>query len=649
MDTVNRDELTNRIIEEEKLLPGDKISYEQLCEISNKYGITPYILATNIFGVTQAAYNGLKSKSANAKSIIILKQRIPKMIEDAVKLRENILRQENLSAGSKINYNRLVELAIKYGIREKVLAMYVFEIPETSYRSMKQLPNRNAIILNKKTAKKSLKKDDKIERLRQRILMSEKLKAKDRIDYKMLVDLSKKYEIPEKTLALEVLEMSHSTYAHMRCDSKRTGTILKNYLAQDNIESIKRDIIEKEGLTPYEQINYNMLLQLANKYSINERILALDILGLTQNQYTGIKYNNQKSASILKSDYEEISLEELRKLKREIFEKEKLQEGFRISIQEIETLQGKYNIPLKVLLHILGITSYSYNFIKAKPNYKAIVKDTEIVLITQILSETIDKNRYYSKDEIEQICQSNNISLTNFFDYVLGKAVYFGYEQYKEALNSKGRLWIGDKHSVSEEFAQQNNQQIQYIAEKVSKYVYQSVYETYRREGRKLDKEDLLQETVLYILTQCGDLEKNFDGAELRRMIYLRTRIYMLKSVSLKSKVKVVSTTSYYQKARSRTLKGGQKDLDLELVDTNADTASQAIENIASNETTQYSVIGYLSKLLEEGYDRDSALNKTASTLGVDKERMLEEIKKELLKRGKVKQTKKGEFVLGDE
>lgn len=649
MDNLNRDELTNRIIEEEELLPGDKISYDRLCEIAKKYGISTYVLATNIFGATQAAYNGLKSKASNAKNIIILKHKISQMIEEAVKLRETILKDENISIGSKINYNRLSELATKYCIRERVLALYVFEISEPSYRNIKQNPNRNAIVLKReaKKAEKFGEPDDKTQILRQRIILCENLKAEDKIDYKTLLYLSKKYDVQVDKLAIEVLKMSANSYMNIKYDPKRRGTILKNYLSSESISSIKREIIEKEKLKPYDQIDYNRLLQIADKYRINERILALEVLGLTQNQYTAIKYNDSM-ASILKADYEEISTEKLRELKRNIFEKEQIKEGYRISYKEIEMLQSKYNISLKVLLHILGVTSYSFNFIKANQHYKAIVKDIEVVLTTQILSEKIEKNRYYSREEIEQICQANNISLTNFFDYVLGKAMYFGYDQYKRVLDSKGKLWIGDKHSLSEEFTTQRSKEIQYIASKVSKYVYNSAYQTYRRQGRILEKEDLFQETCLYIVTQCGDLEKNFEDADLSRMIYLRTRINMLKYVRLNSKAKVVSITDYYLKSRNRSLKGKIKNLDLELVDTSTDTANQAIDNITSTETTQYSVIEYLSKLLEEGYDRDSALNKTATTLGVDKETMLEEMKKELLKRGKVKKTEKGEFVLGD-
>ena len=58
-------------------------------------------------------------------------------------------------------------------------------------------------------------------------------------------------------------------------------------------------------------------------------------------------------------------------------------------------------------------------------------------LITQILSEIMEKERYYTKAEIKQICEANNISLQDFFDYIFGKAVYFGRDDYERLLNNK--------------------------------------------------------------------------------------------------------------------------------------------------------------------------------------------------------------------
>lgn len=129
-------ELVDKILHNENLHPGDKISYNRLIELSSKYNITPYILAVNIFGVTQAQFQSIRSKSSNAKNFIILKHLIPEMIENAIGFRNIIIQEEQLAEGSLINYHQLQEFAKKYDIPEKILAINVLQISEYSYRKI---------------------------------------------------------------------------------------------------------------------------------------------------------------------------------------------------------------------------------------------------------------------------------------------------------------------------------------------------------------------------------------------------------------------------------------------------------------------------------------------------------------------------------
>lgn len=119
----------------------------------------------------------------------------------------------------------------------------------------------------------------------------------------------------------------------------------------------------------------------------------------------------------------------------------------------------------------------------------------------------------------------------------------------------------------------------------------------------------------------------------------------MLKHIGTESKA--VSISGYYKKAQDRSTKGNGKNIDLILKDESVDIEKEVLENY-ENEIEETSIISYLSKLVEEGYDRNASLERTASTFGIDKETMLEVLKKELLKQGKVKQTNKGEYILGD-
>ncbi len=452
MDVMNIVELKKQIIECESLLPGDKISYDRLLEISQKYKIAPRILAINIFGVTQAAYRGLVGKSSNAKNIIIFKSEIPKMIEDAIALRDTILSKEKLVACDKINYIKLQQIAPKYNMRENILAIYVFKIPENSFREIRRNPKAYAIILSKDNNSSEEREDNTIEILRKHILKEFHLKPLDKINYNMLITISNKVGIEEKKLAMDIFKLSINAYNKIKYYPNRNSIILPNYYSNEKLNQLKNEIVQAEGYEPFDEINYSMLQQISNKYNVNEKVLAIDILGITSNQYYNIKVNPKMMACILKADYKAKTPQELKTIKDMIFKEEKLSEGYRISLSEIEMLQNKYRLSLKELLYILGVTHDAYNFIKSNPYYKTIIKDTEVLLISQVLNETLKRGRYYLKEEIEKICEENNISQQNFFDYILGKARFFGFEEYKRVLDEKGQLWIGDKEEISEEF-----------------------------------------------------------------------------------------------------------------------------------------------------------------------------------------------------
>ncbi len=557
-----------------------------------------------------------------------------------ISFRNIIMQDEQLKEGSRINYEQLQYISQKYNIPEKILAINVLQISEYSYSKIKNNSDKNAIIFHrqKRRNNQTAQKDEEISHLRQEILRNENLRIGDKINYEKLSQLSKKYQIDEKKLAMDILGITLSSFNHIKSDRKRNAVILREFLSDEELKKFSVKILDIEGLKSYTQIDYQILQELSEKYYINEKILALNILELTESQYWNMKYNHNMKAYVLKGEYKKTKPEELRKLKLKIFEQEKLSTGKRISYEEIQSIQKKYDVPLDELLYILGITKYAYNFIKSERRYSSIVKDMDTYLITQVLSETMEKEKYYTKDEIEQICKTNNISLQDFFDYILGKAVYFGYDEYKKLLNSKGKIWIGDKGKLSNEFVNRNLNQIREVARKISNYIYYK----YNCKKRKLEKDDLEQEALILIIQTCGDLEKNFDDDELSRMIYLRARINMLKHIGTESKV--VSISEYYKKYRE---KGDNKNTDLTIKDENADTEKEAIEHYES-EIEEISIIGYLSKLVEEGYDRNTALEKTASMFGIDKETMLEALKEELLKRRKVKKTDKGEYILGD-
>lgn len=400
-------------------------------------------------------------------------------------------------------------------------------------------------------------------------------------------------------LAYDIFWLSKRTYSNIKY-LKINAIILKNYWSKDSIENLKMMIITKENLHPFDKINYIDLSNLSKKYGIHEKVLAIDILGITETMYHTIKYHQNTFTCILKND--SLSKTQLQELRIKIFEAEKLYEGYRISYLETKVLLKKYKIKLYDLLYILGITEYSYYVIKEFQQQKAIIKDTEKALNLQILNQLLDKNRYYNYEEINHICEYYNISILDFINYVIGNAKYFGYTDYLDLLNKKGIIWIGEKCKLSSEFVKQNINELQKIALTVSKKAYAHFYNT---DSINIDKDDLFQESLIFILTKCGDLEKNFEGEDLSRMIYLRTKITIFNKMRI-----------HFRNNDFRT----KDDIDLE-------------------------VLGECDETLEN--DAFESLEKISL---LEKEKInLEEIKKKLLENEMVKETVDGHYILGEE
>ena len=354
MDVESRKKLIDEIVENEGLYPGDKITYEKLLEMSDKYEIEPRVFAINILGVTPAAYQGVKSPSSNAKRMVILKDRIPQMIEDAINLRDIILEEEGLSIDSKISYKQLLEISAKYKVREAILAKYVFEISDSSFKQIKAHKEWKTHLFYKSRTKQSIIKDEGIEKFRRQIIESEGLRIGDKINYKTICELAEKYGISKEKLAIDVFGISKSAYEHIKFDSKRNTVILRNYMTGETLEKCKSKILDQEGLQPLDIINYEQLVEIANRNHINERILAVDILGISENQFYNMRYGQSKIAVILKEDLKKKSHKKLETIKKKIFKQKGLKEGDKISYEEIEELKKEYNLSLDELLYILG-------------------------------------------------------------------------------------------------------------------------------------------------------------------------------------------------------------------------------------------------------------------------------------------------------
>ena len=98
-----------------------------------------------------------------------------------------------------------------------------------------------------------------------KILHNENLHPGDKINYEKLVQLSKKYKIDEKKLAIDILGVTISSFNHIKSDKKRNAIILRGFLSEEELKEFSIKITNLEGIQPYTQIDYKMLQALSEK------------------------------------------------------------------------------------------------------------------------------------------------------------------------------------------------------------------------------------------------------------------------------------------------------------------------------------------------------------------------------------------------
>lgn len=115
------------------------------------------------------------------------------------------------------------------------------------------------------------------------------------------------------------------------------------------------------------------------------------------------------------------------------------------------------------------------------------------------------EKRFYTFEEIKHICAESGLTIDEFCSYVvqreMHKKVYLERNFYSELLHKKRKIFIGRGERITEEFAKKNQNLIIDFAKSLAV----DLCRTYQA---KQHIEDYAQDTMLYIIENCGDLKK---------------------------------------------------------------------------------------------------------------------------------------------
>lgn len=254
---------------------------------------------------------------------------------------------------------------------------------------------------------------------------------------------------------------------------------------------------------------------------------------------------------------------------------------------------------------------------------------------------------YYSEDELEALVKKYNISIEKIIQHILcaGNDNEF-IQKYINLLKKRGKIWIG-KAECSKEFANNCAQFILRNVEKFSK-IYSSKYNC------KHLQMDLASDSIMYILQKCGDVEKNFgDNIEIsEKLVTLRIKAYIKYNC-------IKQLEARREKSFYRVTRNPKNDMnEINVFDRGIKNESQNIESevvekmLAQQDTSKEKGRGgkyaaVLVKNMKKGLTLDQALREMENNTGLSQEDILKEIRKYMIESKKVRETEKGEFILG--
>ena len=269
---------------------------------------------------------------------------------------------------------------------------------------------------------------------------------------------------------------------------------------------------------------------------------------------------------------EELEQNELENIRQVVYDEYDIVEGEKINYERLAEIAERWRDKIQekdFAYKILGISEKSYYGMKYD------IKKQSYVLNTRI-KERADKIRYkiggekrfYTLEEIKNICAESELTIDEFCSYVvqreMHKKIYLERNFYSELLYRKGKIFIGRGERITEEFARKNQNLIIDFARSLAVDLCR-IYQA------KQHIEDYAQDTMLYIIENCSDLEKNFeDDFDLcKGLIYTRAKAFIKGLIIIDKKAKTISVDSYYKdrKDNSLSIKSQDKNVETEAID----------------------------------------------------------------------------------
>lgn len=616
---LKEDDISEELIEEiiknlETEYSNKLITYQIFLELYEPYKAKiSEIKFAEILGISRYSYKKLKNEN---KKVKILREK-----NQALKKRKQEIKKiliENGYSNKIINYQVFLSLYEPYKSEMKELDFAnVLEMSPYIYNNLKNKGKDIKILKTEKNISEELK-----EKIRENLI--EKGYSNERISYQKFLILYEPYklEIKEADFA-EIIGISYSNYMSMKVKGTKTKILKsKEQISEEEKENIRQKLIQ-DGYAN-KTINYQEFSILYEPYKtlMSEENFAI-ILEIPYYTYCSLK-NHNKNTKILK--FKNNISEELKEKIRENLKKEGYSNKL-INYNKFLELYEPYRTQIKEtdFAELLGISASNYHNLKFK-NTNAKIKFNYQEL-NRIKYKLNLQSREYKKEELEEICRKNNITL---YELILELYPNVNIQEWM----NKPTIYIGICQ-IPKPFLEKYSDELMNIMQELIKTISKR-YPTLQRY-----KDDVASTALLYIIEKKGALVKNSKTDEEALIIIKK---YMSKVIKYQyiAKYKINSIlsldeniTSDKKRTRYDVLKSPKAEVVIEVDKKPKKNA----ENILDD----------MEQCFQEGMQNSQAIMYVREKYKLTRQELLKILEEELRKKRKIAKTADGKMYLGEE
>lgn len=470
------------------------IDYQTFLILYSKYDYLPEVFFAEILGIATNLFSSFKR---NLTKAVILKNFDFSSFELKEQIIQDLIQKGMIHYNMKINYQDFLTMLEYYPFLDEntfasILGINTWTLQRIRYENVQTYILRKKYVLTEEQEQKVQKLFD------QKIIYPGM-----QINYEIFLSLKSYFgDIPDHKLAY-ILEISSNMLSNLKKGLEKP-IILKSFKESFILrqkETIINELFNERNAYKGEKIDKKRFYELYRGFeNISEAEFAFYILGIKYNNFRTLK-SGKKNALIFKN-MDSFTDMEKESICKEIFGKYNLQVGDPITYETFMAINQSYpNIDKNMLCSILGIAQFMYNNMKYQ-HKSALVCNGVIKEKIYFMKKHFIENRFYAKEELENIFKYYGVSLEDFICYYINAKRYFKPEDYIEAFENNQGLYVG-KCKCSKEFIESNYEE---IAGRMRPLLWKL-----QRRNSLLQREDLVQQAMLYLYEKCGDLEYNFS------------------------------------------------------------------------------------------------------------------------------------------